>query len=234
MTARGGGVMSAIDNARAALTENDVREDPEGAVLALRRADLKLYDAQRSVDAFENVFAAFDELRRTGYVPSGYSPQWRARAENSEGRISNAVAILDLTMEANRESRTQWTNGEVMAMLHDLREGLTIPHEQDPGGAMSDLTKRLRDLRKDASLNADEVATIDEAITLDAAYAEVVREYADFRRDRQEQMTRIRAALDAAHRGARTGNLMTPPWVAQSIDDALAAWRGETCSTESD
>jgi hypothetical protein len=58
---------------------------------------------------------------------------------------------------------------------------------------------------------------------LQAAYDAVVTEYADYRRDRQEQMTRIREALDDAYRGARTGNLMTPHWVAQSIDDARAA-----------
>ena len=56
-----------------------------------------------------------------------------------------------------------------------------------------------------------------------AAYDAVVSEYADYRRDRQEQMTAIRAALDDAYRGARTGNLITPPWVAQSIDDAREA-----------
>ena len=58
---------------------------------------------------------------------------------------------------------------------------------------------------------------------LQAAYDAVVSEYADFRRDRQGQMTRIRAALDDAYRGARTGNLITPSWVVQSIDDARAA-----------
>lgn len=88
---------------------------------------------------------------------------------------------------------------------------------------MSDLTKRLRAIRKDASLNADEVATIDEAIQLAAAYAEIKTEYAEYRKDRQGQMTRIRAALDDAYAGARTGNLITPHWVLQSIDDARTA-----------
>lgn len=60
-------------------------------------------------------------------------------------------------------------------------------------------------------------------VHLDAAYQEVVGEYADARRDRQEQMMRIRAALDDAYRGARSGNLITPHWVVQSIDDARAA-----------
>jgi len=58
---------------------------------------------------------------------------------------------------------------------------------------------------------------------LQAAYDAVVSEYAEFRRDRQEQMTRIRAALDDAYRGARTGNLITPHWVMKSIDDAREA-----------
>lgn len=88
---------------------------------------------------------------------------------------------------------------------------------------MTKLVARLRAIRKDASLNADEVATLDEAIQLQAAYDDVVREYAAFRKDRQEQMTRVRTALDDAYRGARTGNLITPPWVAQSIDDARTA-----------
>ena len=71
---------------------------------------------------------------------------------------------------------------------------------------------------------------------LDAAYQEVVNEYADARRDRQEQMTRIRAALDDAYRGARTGNLVTPHWVVQSIDDALEAggWTLPPHSAEQD
>ena len=88
---------------------------------------------------------------------------------------------------------------------------------------MTKLTTRLKAIRRDASLNADEVATIDEAIHLQAAYDDVVREYAAFRHDRQEQMTRVRAALDDAYRAARTGNLITPHWVVQSIDAARAA-----------
>lgn len=56
-----------------------------------------------------------------------------------------------------------------------------------------------------------------------AAYDDVVAEYAAARRDRQDQMERIRTALDDAYRGARTGNLITPHWVVQSIDDARAA-----------
>ncbi|MDF2046201.1 hypothetical protein P2P98_08525 [Microbacterium sp. Kw_RZR3] len=58
---------------------------------------------------------------------------------------------------------------------------------------------------------------------LRVAYEGLAHEYAEYRHDRQEQMTRIRAALDAAYTGARTGNLMTPPWVAQSIDEARTA-----------
>lgn len=69
----------------------------------------------------------------------------------------------------------------------------------------------------------NEAAIVAERDNLRAAHADIKTEYADFRRDRQEQMTRIREALDDAYRGARTGNLMTPPWVVQSIDDARAA-----------
>jgi len=75
------------------LTERDVIQDPEGAVIALRRADNDLYDARRTVEAFEHVFAAFDDLRRTGYVPMDYTPRWRARAEQAEAQIAEVRAI---------------------------------------------------------------------------------------------------------------------------------------------
>ncbi|MDA4893284.1 hypothetical protein PFZ55_41130 [Streptomyces sp. MS2A] len=63
----------------------------------------------------------------------------------------------------------------------------------------------------------------DEEADPQTAYGAVVREYAAFRRDRQEQMTRICAALDDAYVGARTGNLITPHWVVKSIDDTREA-----------
>lgn len=69
----------------------------------------------------------------------------------------------------------------------------------------------------------NEEAVIAERDDLRRSYEAIKREYADFRRDRQQQMMRIRSALDDAYRGARTGNLVTPHWVVQSIDDARAA-----------
>lgn len=75
-------------------TENDVLTDPEGAVLAIRRANLGREDAERTVEQFENVFAAFDALRRNGYAPAEYSPQWRARAEKAEAILSGLSAEI--------------------------------------------------------------------------------------------------------------------------------------------
>lgn len=63
---------------------------------------------------------------------------------------------------------------------------------------------------------------------LTAAYAELKTEYGEYRLDRQDQMTRLRAAIDDAERGARIGNLMTPPWVVQQIADIRAEWQKVT------
>jgi hypothetical protein len=71
-------------------------------------------------------------------------------------------------------------------------------------------------------------ALIAEHEHLQAAYSEVKGEYADYRLDRQDQMARLRSAIEDAERGSRTGNLMTPPWVAQSIRDIRAAWEKVT------
>lgn len=89
-------------------TEADVLEDPEGAVRAIRRANLRREDAERRVEQFENIFAAFDTLRRNGYAPAEYSPQWRARAETAEHRlaeISNAIRAIATSARHARECK---------------------------------------------------------------------------------------------------------------------------------
>lgn len=72
------------------LTENDVREDPEGAVLAIRRARREVEAAEQRVEQFELVFSAFDQLRRSNFAAPEYSPQWKARALAAEDALRAA------------------------------------------------------------------------------------------------------------------------------------------------
>lgn len=77
------------------LTENDVLQDPEGAVLAIRRARREMEAAEQRVEQFELVFSAFDQLRRNNFAAPEYSPQWKARAERAEANLSAIFNAAD-------------------------------------------------------------------------------------------------------------------------------------------
>lgn len=106
-------------------TENDVLEDPEGAVLALRRARNDTFAAEQKIEAFEHVFAAFDELRRTGYVPTGYTPQWRARAltaEEDSRHLRETLAYIDYTLALPMFQNAISDSGkDIVATLNSVR-----------------------------------------------------------------------------------------------------------------
>jgi CelD/BcsL family acetyltransferase involved in cellulose biosynthesis len=80
---------------------------PVGGVRAVGRCPLRDVVAVRLVEQFENVFAAFDALRRNGYTSPEYSPQWRARAEKAEAeRDALAAQITEaLQLFARLEER---------------------------------------------------------------------------------------------------------------------------------
>lgn len=123
----------------------DVLEDPEGAALALRRARNDTYAAEQKNEAFELVFSAFDELRRTGYVPAGYSPQWRERAQAAEADASylrETIAYIDYTLGLPmfQNAISEYGRG-VVETLGSIRSLLT-------GGMHPDMRERLTELAK--------------------------------------------------------------------------------------
>lgn len=67
---------------------DSIRDDPEHAAYLIRRANNATYEAQRKLEDFENIFAAFDYLRSAGNAPAEFSPQWRARAEKAEAALA--------------------------------------------------------------------------------------------------------------------------------------------------
>ncbi|WP_295821612.1 hypothetical protein [uncultured Microbacterium sp.] len=78
----------------------EVVQDPEGAVLAVRRAQIAQWHAESRAEQFELILSAFDALRRGDWAPSEYSPQWRSRAEAAEAKLaalSTPPADDDLT-----------------------------------------------------------------------------------------------------------------------------------------